>query len=199
MNGLEAIADKILSEAQEKADRLIEQARVQSEETLAAARNEAAQILASSRESTARQADAFMIRAASAAALESRRTLLQARQDQLNQIMVRALSILSEMPENDRLAFYHDLIISSGATSGEITLSSADAHLGSRLEQMMDGHYTIASQAGSFSGGLLLKQGPIEDNLTFERLIAISRPQLVKLADDMLSASGTPVPGQTEP
>jgi len=189
LNGLEAIQDRILSEAREKADRITEQAQAQCAEILAAARQEQEQILAASRESSQRQAEAIIRRATSAAALESRRTLLQARQDQLDQVLDQALASLGQMNAEQKLAFYRGLLSQTGADSGEITLAAGDAALGTRLLASLAGSFTLADQPGQFLGGLILKRGPIEDNLTFGRLMAISRPQMVKLADEILSAS----------
>lgn len=197
MNGLEAIQDRILSEAREKADRIIEQAQAQCAEIMAAAQAQKDQILAAARENTSRQAEAVVLRASSAAALESRRTLLQARQDQLDRVLERALEILSQLPADEKLAFYRDLITLTGATSGEIALAADDAKLGAALLADRAGSFTLAPQPGNFRGGLILRRGPIEDNLTFERLIAINRPQLVKLADEVLTAESEPV--QEEP
>ena len=189
MNGLEAIQDRILSEAREKADRITEQAQAQCAEILAAAQQEKEQILAAAQESSRHQAEATVKRAASAAALESRRTLLQARQDQLDKILDRALVILGQLTDEQKLALYRDLLFQTGASGGEITLAARDAALGARLLSSLTGAFTLADQGGQFPGGLILKRGPIEDNLTFERLMAINRPQLIKQADEILSAS----------
>ena len=192
MNGLEAIQDRILSEAQEKADRITEQARVQCAEILAAAQKEKDQLLAAASESTSQKAEAIIRRASSAAALESRRTLLQARQDQLDKVLDRALEILCQLPTDEKLAFYGSLLRQTGEKGGEITLSATDLELGARLVSSQGGAYTLSALPGDFLGGLIIRRGPIEDNLTFERLVAINRPQLVKLADETLTSDATP-------
>lgn len=189
MNGLEAIQERIISEAREKADRITEQAQAQCAEVLAAAQQEKEQILAAAQESSRRQSEAIIKRAASAAALESRRTLLQARQDQLDKVLDRALAILGQMTAEQKLTLYRDLLLQTGAVNGEITLAAGDSALGARLLASLSGSFTLADQSGQFLGGLILKHGPIEDNLTFERLMAINRPQLIKLADEILIAS----------
>ena len=126
MNGLEAIQDRILTEAREKADRIMTQAQSQCAEILATAESEKNQLIAADQETTDRMADTLIKRASSAAALEGRRIILQARQAQIDRAMDRALEILSEMPSDEKLPLYRSLLQQTGATAGEITLAAAD-------------------------------------------------------------------------
>jgi V/A-type H+/Na+-transporting ATPase subunit E len=186
LNGLEAIQDRIMSEAAEKAARITEQAEIQCAGILAEAMKEKDRLLASARDSVASQTDSLLKRARSSAALDDRRIRLSARQALIGQVMDRALAQLSELPTADKLSLYRAMLQHTKTTAGEITLSAVDLDLAEALLQGMPGDYRIAGQAGAFAGGLILRHGQVEDNLTFERLLAINQPHLVKLADDAL-------------
>jgi V/A-type H+-transporting ATPase subunit E len=192
LNGLQAIQDRILTEAQEKADQMMSQAQCQCAEILAAAIKEKDQIAALSSQSTATQYAAVLKRARSTAALENRRILLQARQSQIDQVLSRSVELLCQFSITEKKAFYQTLLQQTGAIAGEITLAAADQDLASLLFPNLGGQFTLAPAPGKFIGGFVLRRDLIEDNLTYERLFASSRPQLVRLAAAALA--GQPIP-----
>ena len=189
MNGLQAIQDRILSEAKETASQIASQAEAGSGEILAAARKDCEQMLADARKSAAAQAETVLNRARSAAALLCRKNILQARQDLVDQVLRRSIELLCQMPEQEKTAFYRQLLDQTGAQDGEIVLSAADRHLAADLLADYSGRITLAAEAGTFAGGLVLRRGLIEDNLTFERLAATSRSELVQIAAAALAAA----------
>lgn len=189
MNGLQAIKDRILSEAQSKADQIAEQAQSQGAEIIADARTDSEKLLDATRQNTIRQADAIIRRAKSTSALESHKMVLQARQDQISNVIARAAEMLCQLPDEEKIDLYRSLLLQTGASSGEITLAASDQHLASQILKDNDGQFAVSSADGSFSGGFVLRRDLIEDNLTFERLIAADRPQLVQIAAAALSGS----------
>lgn len=189
MNGLQAIKDRILSEAQGKADKIAEQAQVQCTEIIADAKNEREKLLDTTRQSTVRQSDTIIKRAKSTSALESHKMILQARQDQISNVISRAADMLCQLPDEKKVNLYRALLQQTGAINGEITLAASDLHLADQILKDGTGQLTVSSVAGSFSGGFVLRRDLIEDNLTFERLIAADRPQLVRIAATALSGS----------
>ncbi len=189
MNGLQAIKDRILSEAQGKADQITEQAQSLSAEIVATAKAERDQLLATTRQNATQQAEAILKRANSMAAMESQKMVLQARQEQIARVIDRAAEMLCQLPEAEKVELYRNLLRQTGATSGEITLAAADQLLASQLLKDAPGQFTVAASAGAFTGGFVLRRDLIEDNLTFERLIAADRSQLVRLAASCLSES----------
>ena len=182
MNGLQAIQDRILTEARERADQITGQAQASCAVILAAARTEAEQLLAQARQSAANQAGETLTRARSAAAMQQRKADLQSRQELIDQVLARAIERLGQLPPERKIDLYRQLLRQTQAEAGEIELAAADLRLAGRLLEGLGGSLTIAGTAGSFTGGLILRRGLIEDNLTFERLAAIKRPDLVQLA-----------------
>jgi len=192
LNGLQAIQDRILSEAQETASQIASQAEAGSEEILAAARKDCEQQLAAARISAAAQAESVLNRASSAAALLARKNILQARQDMVDRVLHRAIELLCQMPDREKISFYRQLLEQTRAESGEIVLAAADQRLAAELIAENPGRFTVAAEVGAFTGGLVLRRGLIEDNLTFERLAATSRSELVQIA----AAALVEAPGQ---
>lgn len=182
MNGLDAIKDRILSEAQNRADKIAEQAQAQCAEIIAEAKTERDKLLDATRQNAFRQADVIIKRAQSTSALESHKMVLQARQDQISNVISHAAEMLCQLPDQEKIDLYRALLKQTGASTGDITLAAADLHLGSEILKDSTGKFNISPVAGSFSGGFVLRRDLIEDNLTFERLIAADRSQLVRIA-----------------
>lgn len=182
MNGLDAIKDRILSEAQGKADKIAEQAQALCAEIIAEANTEREKLLDTTRQNAVRQADVIIKRAQSTSALESHKMVLQARQDQISNVISRAAEMLCQLPDQKKIDLYRALLQQTGASTGDITLAAPDLHLGSEILKDSTGQFKISPVAGSFSGGFVLRRDLIEDNLTFERLIAADRSQLVRIA-----------------
>lgn len=200
MNGLQAIQDRILTEARERADQITGQAQASCAAILAAARTEAEQLLAQARQSAANQASETLTRARSAAAMQQRKADLQSRQELIDQVLARAIERLGQLPPERKIDLYRQLLRQTQAEAGEIELAAADLPLAGRLLEGLGGSLTIAGTAGSFTGGLILRRGLIEDNLTFERLAAIKRPDLVQLAAAALAdAPSEQVPPEQTP
>ncbi len=189
MNGLQAIMDRILSEAQEKAGQITEQTQNQCAEILETAKFESDQLLTAARQNAAAQAEALLNRASSSAMLQSRKTMLQMHQDLIDQAIAGSIELLCRQTDQEKIALYRQLLQETGAKSGEITLALKDQHLAGALLEDAAGHFLVADIAGHFSGGLVLRRDLIEDNLTFERLAATSRPELVRLAAAVLAGS----------
>lgn len=96
-----------------------------------------------------------------------------------------AVEQIRTLPEEQRVAYYRDLIASSSIKNGEIILSAADRHLADRLLKGRD-DLRLSDEIGRFNGGLVLRRGQVEDNLTLAIIIAGRRPELVRAAADIL-------------
>jgi V/A-type H+-transporting ATPase subunit E len=196
LDGLQAIVERILAEARDKAGEIAAQAQARCDGILSDAKAQADVILSDGQKQADIQAQALITRAKSAAALESRKKILGTRQEMIDRVFGQALRSLASLPAQEKLDFYQQLIIGTGAEDGEIVLAAADQLLGRDLLARLPGRFTLSSEAGACSGGLILRRGLIEDNLTFERLIDVQRPRLVNLAADLLADPGEAAPGR---
>lgn len=186
MNGLQAIQDRILSEARETAAQIEEQADRRIAALLAAANAEKEQLTAGIKQSADLQVRNMMARTQSAAAMESRKMLLQAQQTLIDQVIEKAMSRISQMADPDKIVFYRRLLEQSPISSGEVILSAADRHLADQLLAGFSGKLNLAEEPGAFTSGLILRRDLIEDNLTLESLVTSIRSELVRIAAEIL-------------
>ena len=100
---------------------------------------------------------------------------------QIDSAISPSAEYVCQLPDREKIAFYQELLQLTGACFGEITLAAADQASGVPIAARTDGQFTACCRSGSFAGGLVLRRDLVEDNLTFERLIAVNRPQLVQL------------------
>jgi len=194
LEGLEAIKLRILADAREEADAILRQARETAAELKEKNEQTAAQLLAEARQTGKARAEAVVSRARSLAALDQRKTLLGARQELVDETIRLALERLTALEPERKLALYQALIEQSGMAEGEVILSRQDQMLGPRLLLQSRRQISVSEQAGDFAGGLVIRSGLIEENLTFETMIKNDRPVLVRLAADILFAAEEPAP-----
>jgi len=194
LEGLEAIKLRILADAREEADAILRQARETAAELKEKNDQAAAQLLAEARQTGKARAEAVVSRARSLAALDQRKTLLGARQELVDETIRLALERLTALEPERKLALYQALIEQSGMAEGEVILSRQDQMLGPRLLLQSRRQISVSEQVGDFAGGLVIRSGLIEENLTFETMIKNDRPVLVRLAADILFAAEEPAP-----
>ena len=188
MDGIEAILDRILADARDRSDYLIAQAEQAAAETVAAAQTNGADVLVQAQVLASAQAEGILGRARSSAAMERRQALLKARQDIIGEAIVRATGSVQNMPDADKIAFYRHLLQISAIRTGSVILAAADRRLGPAVldDPSEDGSFQLDDEAGLFTGGLIVRQGMVEENLTLDLLIKTYRPQLVSLAASII-------------
>ncbi|NCB00526.1 MAG: hypothetical protein EOM70_14270, partial [Clostridia bacterium] len=131
-------------------------------------------------------AKAIINRASSQAALESRRVLLSARQSLIDDVILEATSQLGQLSAPEKKDLYVRMIQATGATGGLLTSNAADLSLMQEVVDALGKDWQLSAEPGSFSGGLILSRGRIEENLTFDLLVRNLRPQLAALAAGIL-------------
>jgi vacuolar-type H+-ATPase subunit E/Vma4 len=196
MKGLERIEDKILAEAHARVAEIAKETA----EAVAAADREAdaaiARVRAASEATLATERAALDRRSASATSLESRRILLSARRDLVSEVLAQAAVRLAALPADRKAALYADLLERNGRAGGTVRFSAADLASGvaDLALQSAAKRSTLAGVAfrkddapHAASGGIVLVQGDVSSNLTFEMLFKQSQEDLESLAAAMLS------------
>lgn len=186
MDGLNAIQAKILNEAKERAKEIALRAENYKTELIADAQKQKSAIIADAEEKANAQAEAMIKRAESMASMESRKSDLKARQDLITEVIEAALRKLSEKSDEEKITLYCELIKAHGIDKGEITLSREEQALGKALLERLGGGFSISEEPGTFTGGVIIKHGMIEDNLTFGLVVRNHRPDLSTLAASVL-------------
>jgi len=202
MNGMEKIAQRIQDDAQRELNELEAETRRQAEELLVQARAQAEQereaILARGRKAAAERQE----RLESAAQMEKRKLLLGAKQEMLEQVFDRALEKLCALPDEELVPLLARLAVQASSSGREqVILSPKDrsrigkqvvlaanealaqkwgGKKGALLNKIMGGgaQLTLSQETRKFRGGLILSDGDIEMNCTFETLVRLQREKL---------------------
>ena len=185
MNGIEKITGRIASDAAQEIESIQAEARRQAEEITARyaeqAKRESQELLERGR----RSAEERVERLASVAQLEARKPELAAKQEMLSKAYDKALEQLLNLPDQEYTALLADLAVKASSTGQEaVILSQKDrTRFGKQVvtlanEKRKDGRLTLSGETRSIQGGLVLSDGDVEVNCTFETLVRLQRGEL---------------------
>ena len=185
MDGIEKITGRIAADGEKEADAILTEARRQAGEITARfeaqARKESADIVDRGR----RAADARVERLAGVARLDARKLELAAKQEMLKKAYDLALEKLEHLPDEQAVALLADLAAQASSTGREqVIFSQKDrARYGKAAvtrtnEKLGDGRLTLSEQTRPIRGGLILSDGDVEINCTFETLVDLQRGEM---------------------
>ena len=185
MDGIEKITGRIAADGEKEADAILTEARRQAGEITARfeaqARKESADIVDRGR----RAADERVERLAGVARLDARKLELAAKQEMLKRAYDLALEKLEHLPDEQAVALLADLAAQASSTGREqVIFSQKDrARYGKAAvtranEKLGDGRLTLSEQTRPIRGGLILSDGDVEINYTFETLVDLQRGEM---------------------
>lgn len=185
MQGIDKITGRIAEDAAREADAILADARRQADEIAARydqqAQRESESILARGR----RNADERVERLASVAQLDARKLELAAKQEMLSKAYDLALEQLVELPDKEYVDLLAGLAVKASTTGREAVIFSQKdrARYGKAVvtqanERLQDGHLTMSEQSRPIKGGLILSDGDVEVNCTFETLVRLLRGEM---------------------
>lgn len=186
MDGIEAIIEHILADAREKAAQIEAVAAEQVAQIVSETEKACALIREEASRKAAQAAATVINRANSQAALESRRILLEARQELIDEVILSATRQLGELSEVEKKDLYVQMAQATGGSGGVLTVNAADQAMMPAVLAALGQGWELAPQPGSFSGGIVVSRGRIQENLTFDLLVRNLRPQLAALAAGIL-------------
>lgn len=189
MNGIEKITGRIEADAQKEIDELTAQAKSQAEEIT---RKYAEQAKRESEEIVARgqrNADERVERLASVAQLDAGKMVLGAKQEMLTRAFDLALEKLCALPEAEYVDLLANLAVKAVRTGKEeVILSQKDrTQVGkavvTKANELLDkekktGQLTLSEKTRPIQGGLLLSDGKVEVNCTFETLVRLKKTEM---------------------
>ena len=195
MNGIEKITGQIDADVQKEIDAALDQARAQAKEIEARYESQAQTQGEALRRKGEQDAALRRERLVDVARLEARKTLLAAKQDLVGQAFDLALKKLLELPDQEYIALLAKLAVAASRTGREqVIFSQKDRSrygkqavtmandmlakkAGPRAAQT-DGMLTLAEESRPMAGGLILRDGKVETNCSFEVLIHLQRDSL---------------------
>lgn len=195
MNGIEKITGQIDADVQKEIDAALDQARAQAQEIEARYASQAEAQAEAIRRKGEQDAALRQERLVDVAKLEARKTLLAAKQDMVGQAFDLALKKLLELPDQEYIALLAKLAVAASRTGREqVIFSQKDrSRYGKQAVTMANemlakkagpraaesaGMLTLAEEARPMAGGLILRDGLVETNCSFEVLIHLQRDAL---------------------
>lgn len=118
------------------------------------------------------------------AEMESKKSILALKQEMVSAGFDKAKNVLLSMPEGEYARFLTNLVIKAAPDGkGELLLNSADrAKYGEVVikaaNMKLNGSLTLSEETGSFSGGVIIRNGLIETNSTVESLVDFCRADM---------------------
>ena len=185
MDGIEKITGRIAADGAQEAQAILNEAKAQAEAIAARyeaqAQRESEEILSRGR----RNADERVERLASVAQLDARKLELAAKQEMLSKAYDLALEKLVNLPDKEYVSLLADLAVKASVTGKEAVIFSQKdrTRYGKQVvtqanERLKDGHLTMSEQSRPIQGGLILSDGDVEVNCTFETLVRLQRGEM---------------------
>lgn len=195
MNGIEKITGQIDADVQKEIDAALDQARAQAQEIEARYASQAEAQAEAIRRKGEQDAALRQERLVDVAKLEARKAILAAKQDMVGQAFDLALKKLLELPDQEYIALLAKLAVAASRTGREqVIFSQKDrSRYGKQAVTMANdmlakkagpraaesaGMLTLAEEARPMAGGLILRDGRVETNCSFEVLIHLQRDAL---------------------
>lgn len=196
MTGLEKILKAIEDEAQAGAAAIIAEADKQAEEILAAAKLEAEKKCAQIVEKSAADVKSTINRAESAAALQEKKIILDAKQQIISNIITKARNSLAAMPDSEFIEIILQMVKKYAHNKpGKILFSASDKNrlpkdINDRLKAVLSENagasLDVAEDTATIDGGFLLQYGDIEENCSFDALFSAAKEVLQDKVNSLL-------------
>jgi V/A-type H+/Na+-transporting ATPase subunit E len=188
MTGLERIVKQIEEDATVAANAVIADAKAKAEEILNSAKIEADKKHAEIIDKSKLDVTSSLNRAESAANLQEKKLILNAKLDIINNVIKKAKNSLIDLPDNE----YFDVIIKiiqkyALDQSGQIVFSATDknrlpVNFDEKVTNALKGKdgavLTISEKTCNIDGGIILVYGDVEVNCSFDALFAAAKETL---------------------
>lgn len=197
---LEHILEKIIADAKAEAADIEAKGDEEAQRILTAAEVEGNAIKARLLTKAKQDADERAARALTLARLEARNTRLAAKQAAIDESFEQALKRLADLPTGEYRAILLAQVMSSvNSGNEEIILSPADRdRAGHALVDEANAalakagkpaNLRLASETRPIAGGVILRDGDVELNCTFETTLRLHRDELVPRVAEVLFGS----------
>lgn len=188
MTGLEKILKAIETDARANADAILSKANKEAEELIANARAEAEKKCSEIAQKSETEIKAVLSRAKSAAMLQERQIILNAKQQMINNLINNAKDTLINLSDYE----YAEIIIRmvkkyAHGKAGKIAFSEKDLkrlpkdfqlQLQNALSELTGASLTISEETPNIDGGFLLIYGDIEENCSFDAIFSSAKEEL---------------------
>lgn len=172
---IEKITEKILSEAKEYADNAVADAKKQEAEILAKAQNDADKILLDVQNKIKAESEKVFSRRNSLAQLETRKMILKAKQDAVNECFEKAVEEVHNMDTEKYIEFLVNTLSDIGVKHGEVLFNAKDLEtVGEKVVVLANekgNDFKLSNKTINATGGFKVVAGKIEVTATIESII----------------------------
>lgn len=179
---IEKISERILSEARDEAEFVLANARHGADSVLYEAGKRAEELASEYALRASDDARLLKERRKTAAELEAKKLVLAAKQEMIEKSFSEAVRQLSELPEEEYLAFLRKQL-PKDSEGGELILNERDAKrgIGEKL-----GGYSVSPETADIAGGFILRKGNVDINASIEAIVEARRKELTAAAANIL-------------
>lgn len=185
MSGIDKITEKILEQSRLQAENRIAHAMETSEKAEESLKKRFDRTLDYERKRALDDGEEAAKRVIANVKLEGRKKKLSARQDAVNSVFSKAVEKIASLPEKEYVSFMAGLALSVlTKESNELILNKrdhdkvADKILKAVLDKSPDAAVTVSDETISCAGGLVVRNGNIQTNLTLESIFRLEREKL---------------------
>ena len=186
MNGIEKITQQIAADAQAEAEKILTEARAEAAAIAADYAKQAEKAAADVAARGTSAAEQREERLASVAAMEGRKEFLAVKQEMVNKAFDLAHEKLCALPDEAYIELVAKLAVKAVVTGEEqVVLSQKDrARVGKEVVMAANeklgekGKLTLSERTADIAGGLILVDGDVEVNCTFETMIRMAKTDM---------------------
>lgn len=188
MNSIDSITKRITQDANSAASEKIKEAKEEAQLILNEYKLQADKIKADSAASAKKEAEALLERVQSQSTLAKRNLLLQNKRSAIANAFEKALETICALDESKQLEFLSIAAAKYQSKDADLILNSNDRDkFGQKLIPMIQEKLAsngktykvkLSDTIGKFAGGLILVEGSIETNISYEVLIKNIRDEI---------------------
>jgi len=192
MDGKERILSRIQSDCDESVRKIAEHAKHECDRITSAAQHEADKQAASVAQQAAQKAARAKASAQSRAQLEKRNALLKRRREEIDKTVGALEEYLLGLGDFEYFEALYRLAAQLKGQSGEVFLNQKDLNrLPENFEKRLQAaglDATVSKTPAAISGGFILKNGDVEENMEFCAIISSKRDEIEDLIHQELFA-----------
>ena len=188
MNNIESIVKKIADDAKLSAEQKIAEAQQEAQQIVSDYQAQADKIMQDAQAQAQKQASVIAERVESQSGLIRRNLMLQYKREAIEQAFQKTLEVLCAQDADKQVTLLSDAAVKYLSADAKVILNEKDkAAFGEKLVseisrklQAANKNYSVSlsADAGSMQGGMILAEGSIETNLSYEILVKNIRDEL---------------------
>ena len=192
---VEDIIKKIDEDARSEADSLLSIAKAEADAIREKAHRQTEELRAEMMQKAEERAKEHAARIEMLASLEFRKEILREKKRLIEESLEKAENAIRDFAPNDYLSFLKKIILSEVESGNEEIIASA-AHRDLLTPDFLNsinnelgaskGNLRLSEESGDFSGGVILRDGKKETNLTLKSLIESERDRLEPFVANIL-------------